>query len=86
MSAKVPTGKVRKSLIMNKDTCEVISATAKIYNCTFSEMLNRIADNFAKQNAAAVSIVAKLQQDALKRFSTVAKYDFDDADGGNSAQ
>lgn len=93
MATKVSTDKVRKSLLMNKTTCDVISATAKLYNCSFSEMLNRIADNFAKQNLAAVSIVEKMQQSAFEEYQTVAQNDFGgagvvevevDGEGGDS--
>lgn len=93
MATKVSTDKVRKSLLMNKTTCDVISATAKLYNCSFSDMLNRIADNFAKQNSFAVSIVAKMQQSAFEEYQTVAQNDFGgegvvevDNEGGDSRQ
>lgn len=85
MASKIPADKKRVSVILPRETCEVITATAQIYNCNFSDMVNRILNNFASRNKIAISIADEMHKRAQYDISPYTEFDFDSESSNEKA-
>lgn len=90
---KIDTDKKRISVLLPAETVEVISALSKIYDCTVSDIVNRVLNSFARQNKAAVEIINKMHKAARADFEEIANIDTGENpkkkaafDSGNSEQ